>query len=550
MQTAAPSSFLDVRGILRWVFLGRLSLLAAIVVAAWVGLAGAEGTDDALTVATVTLAVSVVFTAGSLLFLAMRAGTPSRTFRYLQVVFDVVAVTVVVHLTNGPASDFSPAYVLVIAEAALLLPLPGGVLAGLLSSALFGADALLLQEGGPTPALALQVGLFTVVAVAIGILGDRLRRTGMRLSRVQSELEQLRLDTSVILDRLATGVMTLDEGGRLAYLNPAGAKLLGIDPSDWASQAVVERLEAMTPGFGAVLRRSIEDGEPVRRFKSYLQRDGRRITLGISTTVMDRGEAGPFSATALFQDITDQEALMLLNRRADRLGAVAELSASLAHEIKNPLASIRSAVEQLSRGVADPGDREVLERLVLAESDRLSRLLSEFLDFSGLRMGRSEPVDFSTLVGRVVEVAKQHPEARGRGVSLEVDLPDSEARLVGDPDLLHRAVFNLVLNAVQFSGDAGRVEIDLRRVSGREVPGPPDASAAWRLRVRDSGPGIDVDVAQRIFDPFYTTRQDGNGLGLAVVHRAVEAHEGAVLVGDAPAGGAEFTLFLPADDDA
>jgi two-component system sensor histidine kinase PilS (NtrC family) len=547
MEPTPSSPFLDPRGVLRWVFLGRLTLLAAIVLAAWVGLAGVEDPDNALAVASTTLIAAILFTGGSLVWLKMRSRRPSRAFRYLQVVFDVLAVTVVVHLTSGPSSDFSPAYVLVIAEAALLLPLPGGVFAGVLASVLFGADAVWLQRGALTPALALQVGLFTVVAVAIGVLGDRLRRTGMRLDRVESELEQLRLDTSVILDTLATGVMTLDEGGRLAYLNPAGAKLLGVDAGEWASERVIARLDAMAPGFGGVLRRSIEDGEAERRFKSYLDRDGRRITLGISTTVMDRGEAGPFSATALFQDITDQEALTLLTRRADRLGAVAELSASLAHEIKNPLASIRSAVEQLSRGVREAADREVLERLVLTESDRLSRLLSEFLDFSGLRMGRREAVDFSGLVTRVSEVVRQHPEARDPGVEVALDLPPGEALLLGDRDLLHRAVFNLVLNAVQFSGDAGRVEVELRRVPGREVPGPPLATSAWRLRVRDSGPGINAEAAQRIFDPFYTTRRGGNGLGLAVVHRAVEAHDGAVLVGDAPSGGAEFTLFLPAE---
>ena len=133
-------------------------------------------------------------------------------------------------------------------------------------------------------------------------------------------------------------------------------------------------------------------------------------------------------------------------------------------------------------------------------------------------------------------------------VQIEASVPDGRASIQGDRDLLHRALFNLILNAAQFAGDAGRVEVDLRRVSGREVPGPPDATSAWRLRIRDSGPGIDADVAQRIFDPFYTTRSGGSGLGLAVVHRAVEAHDGAVLVGDAPSGGAEFTLFLPAED--
>ncbi|MEK9502896.1 two-component system sensor histidine kinase NtrB [Gaopeijia maritima] len=548
MDSRPRSSLLDPREVLRWVFLGRLTLLAAIVIGAIVGSAGTSD-GSAVLVATVTLGIALVFTAGSWFWLQRGARAPRRRFLAAQVVVDVVAVTIVVHLTGGPTSDFAPVYILVIAEAALLLPLPGGVFAGVLSSLLFGVDAILVQQGDVDGALALQIALFTAVAVAIGILGDRLRRTGLRLGAVESALEQLRLDTSVILDTLATGVLTVDDRGYLMYLNPAGARLLGVEEGAWqGGQAVMARLDVIAPGFGGVLRRSVEEGVPERRFKTHVERDGRRFTLGVSTTVMDRGLEGPHSATALFQDITDQEALTLLTRRADRLGAVAELSASLAHEIKNPLASIRSAVEQLGRGVREPGDREVLERLVLNESDRLSRLLSEFLDFSGLRMTRQEPVDFGQLVGRVADVVRQHPDARDRGVEVTCERPEGRAVLPGDEDLLHRAVFNLVLNAVQFSGDAGRVEIELRRVPGREVPGPPDASSAWRLRVRDSGPGISPDDAQRIFDPFFTTRHGGNGLGLAVVHRAVEAHEGAVLVGDAPSGGAEFTLFLPAED--
>jgi two-component system sensor histidine kinase PilS (NtrC family) len=547
MESPQRAPLLNPREILRWVYLGRLSLLAAIFLAASVDAAGA-GADAPLLTSGVALAVAALFSLASFWWTERKGRPPSRGFLYAQVIFDVVAVTVVVHLTGGAESEFSPVYILVIAEAALLLPLPGGVLAGILSSVLFGVDTVWVQGGVLTPSLGLQVGLFTLVAVVIGILGDRLRRTGLRLGAVESELEQLRLDTTVILDTLATGVMTLRDDGRLAYLNPAGARLLGVDEAEWRGQAVAARLEAMAPGLGAALRRSVEAGETVHRYKAHLEREGRRVTIGVSTTVMDRREEPPHSVTALFQDITDQETVAVLTRRADRLGAVAELSASLAHEIKNPLASIRSSVEQLSRGVAEPGDREILERLVLSESDRLSRLLSEFLEFSGLRMGNPEAVELNGLIGHAVELVRQHPATRDLGVDIDTEVPPAGARIQGDRDLLHRAVFNLVLNAAQFAGDAGRVEVELRRVSGREVPGPPDAASAWRLRIRDSGPGIAADVAQRIFDPFYTTRSGGSGLGLAVVHRAVEAHDGAVLVGDAPSGGAEFTLFLPAED--
>jgi len=290
-----------------------------------------------------------------------------------------------------------------------------------------------------------------------------------------------------------------------------------------------------------VLRRSIEDGIPITRFRTTLRRNGREVVLGVSTTVLERQDGGLPSATALFQDITELERVEALNRRTERLEAVAELSASLAHEIKNPLASIRSAVEQITKPVIEAEDRLLLERLVVTESDRLSRLLSEFLEFSGLTMGRRETLDFRLLVADSVALVVQHPE-RPAAVEVEVLLPDEPLRVHGDPDLLHRAVFNLVLNAVQFTAPSGSVAVQVRR--HRQVEGIGFRETA-RLVVRDAGPGIAAEDLPRIFDPFYTRRRGGSGLGLAVVHRSVEAHAGTVMVEQAVGGGAEFTVDLP-----
>jgi two-component system sensor histidine kinase PilS (NtrC family) len=249
--------------------------------------------------------------------------------------------------------------------------------------------------------------------------------------------------------------------------------------------------------------------------------------------------------TAIFQDITDLERIEALNRRTERLEAVAELSASLAHEIKNPLASIRSAVEQLTRPGATGGglaseDRSLLQRLVLTESDRLSRLLSEFLEFSALRRGPAEQVDLAAVVRDAVALVRQQAD----GVTVGCAGLDHARVIPGDGDLLHRAVFNLILNAVQFAGKGGEVRVELDRVSPSDAPGL-EGREPVRLVVSDSGPGVDPGSMSRIFDPFFTTRPGGTGLGLAVVHRAVVAHEGAVFVDRASSGGAEFSIVLP-----
>jgi two-component system, NtrC family, sensor histidine kinase PilS len=245
----------------------------------------------------------------------------------------------------------------------------------------------------------------------------------------------------------------------------------------------------------------------------------------------------------VMQDITDALQAETLRRRTERLEAVAELSASLAHEIKNPLASIRSAVEQLTRGGRlRKDDREVLGGLVLTESDRLSRLLSGFIEYSRVEVRGQTRVDLVDVAREAIGVARQHPEARGIEVRMDAAGP---VEVVGDPDLLHRVVFNLVLNALQHSGEGDTVTVDIAPVDGKDLPPGATFRRAARLRVRDQGPGIRPQDAARVFDPFFTTRDGGGGLGLALVHRAIEAHEGVIVIDDSVEHGATFAVFLP-----
>jgi two-component system sensor histidine kinase PilS (NtrC family) len=434
----------------------------------------------------------------------------------------------------------------VISASALLLPLPGGVLVGVLATILFLADTLWLNLETFRPEVFLQLALFATVAVITGWLGDRVRRAGLALGQVESELMRLRLDTGDILAHIGTGVLTVDGGGRLMYLNPAGESILGVSADEWIGSEVLSTLDRVAPGMGKVLRSSVDARAPVARFKAMAQRGEVEVVLGVSTTILDRNPALPPSVTAIFQDITDQDRLEVLNRRAERLEAVAELSASLAHEIKNPLASIRSAVEQISRGNLGVEDRATLERLVVSESDRLSRLLSDFIDFSALRMGKTRSLDLAELARDCITLVKQNPDVgegiRFKGVGLDQVLP-----VPGDGDLLHRVVFNLVLNAAQFAGPEGIVRVELQGPGECASPAGTRVREPVCLRIADSGPGVAQEDLARIFDPFYTNRPGGSGLGLSLVHRAVEAHQGAVLVDRAREGGAEFSIFLPGD---
>jgi two-component system sensor histidine kinase PilS (NtrC family) len=526
---------------LRWLYIGRLTVVTGIFAGALFSWFEALPQDTLVVV--VMFVLALIVTGPSFIYTHWLGREPHENFLYAQVILDVLLVTGIVHVTGGPVSGFSSVYILVISEGALLLPLPGGVLIGALVSIVYFADLAWGRPEGAysdTLSLALNISLFSVVAIITGLVGDRLRRAGQV---VASQLRQLRLDTGDILANLSTGVITVTGEGRLAYANPAAEALLGVDLQRRVGEPMLEEMEVIAPGMGPILEGAIRDGRSVTRARARAALRGGLVRLGVSTAILERAEGESPSVTALFQDITDLERLEELNVRAERLQAVAGLSASLAHEIKNPLASIRSAVEQLSRNRVSGDDRAVLERLVLTESDRLSRLLSEFLDYSGLKMSEREEIDLHSVVRGCLVVVKQHPDTGGVNITAELD--DGPIPMVGDADLIHRALFNLVLNGAQAAGPGGRVKVSLSDERSRPSPRGTAIQHPVRLTVSDSGEGIVTDTHSRIFDPFFTTKPGGSGLGLAVVHRAVEAHAGATFVEKGPEGGAQFVIFLP-----
>jgi two-component system sensor histidine kinase PilS (NtrC family) len=527
------------RRILWWVYLGRVALATGIfVAAAW----ALDGAPSSTTLAAYLITAAAYVAAGvSVWYTHLARRAPGRGFLYAQVLFDVLLVTAVVHLTGGKLSSFAPLFILVIVAGAVLLPMLGGILIGVLVSILYFADVV-WSAAGLDAAVLLQGLLFAAVALVTGYLGDRLRQTGSALGEVETELRILRLDTDDVLASIATGILTVDGAGRLVYINPAGSEMLEVESHRWLGKPVLDVLDRAAPGLGVVIRRTVEEREPVRRHETGARADGS--VLGVSTTLLERSE--PPSVTAIFQDITERKRLEALRRRAERLEAVAELSASLAHEIKNPLASIRSATEQLSGDRVDPEDRLVLQNLVVRESDRLSRLLTEFLDFARARVRTPGALHFGALVKHALDVVGAHPHADGRDLRFEVDLSAAGAVVQGDEDLLHRAVLNLALNAVQWAGAGGTVEVALDVVESEILSEALASTRAVRLSVSDTGPGVPEGLAEHVFDPFFTQRPGGTGLGLALVQRAAEAHGGAVVVDEPrPGWGATFTLYLP-----
>jgi signal transduction histidine kinase len=236
-----------------------------------------------------------------------------------------------------------------------------------------------------------------------------------------------------------------------------------------------------------------------------------------------------------------------LHTRAERLEAVAELSASLAHEIKNPLASIRSAAESLAKVPGSDDDTRTLTKLVQRESDRLSRLLSEFLDFARTGVTSVRRVDLVEIAHHAAALVENHPD-KPENVIIRELFPSHPLVVVGDDDLLHRAIFNLLLNAVQASPPGGEVRLEAAELSHHQLPAQAErfTRGAMMLQITDQGRGIAESIRERLFEPFVTTKAGGSGLGLSIVHRAVEAHHGFIVVdGNGKGSGTRFTVILP-----
>jgi signal transduction histidine kinase len=419
--------------VLRFVYIGRLALATAILVAA---VANWQAADPHSTlIATLAFVIAVFTSAASFAYSRYRPDTANDpSFAYLQVVFDLLLVTAVVHVTSEAApSPLAPLYILVIAVSALILPSSGVLLTAALGDVLYLADSLSQRYGAYSSAIFVQIGIFGAVALGCGLIAAKLRRGEAARQQMAEELAAFRL-----------------------------------------READVE----------------------------------------------------------------------LLHTRAERLEAVAEMSASLAHEIKNPLASIRSAAELLAKKPSEE-DLATLTTLLQRESDRLSRLLTEFLDFARTGMTRAQRLNLATTVRQVIAVLEKHPQ-KPDGVRLVPVFPSRDPVVVGDEDLLHRAIFNLVLNAMQASAPGGEVKIELAEIGRHQLPSQAAAFARGgvMLRVIDQGEGIAPQIRNRLFEPFVTTKPQGSGLGLSIVQRAIDSHHGFVLV-DSGESGTTFSVILP-----
>ena len=523
------------------VYLGRMCVAIAIYLSAALKVQVAAPLD--ILVTSLMLLAALVVTAASYWHTHVRNRALGENFLYLQALFDVALITTVVHMTGGPESDFTGLYVLLIAATALLMRPASTALVTILAGLVYFADVFFGHRTAIASGIWFQLGIFVAIAAVTAFIASRVSVMGAEREALAAEVRQVRLEASDVLENLRTGVLTVDHEGKLLYCNPAAEELLGVRADQWRERPIMPEIAHIAPEFWAALTATARRGVRLMRVEATVHRPDRAFPVGVTTTTLEGQPDAPPRVTAIFTDISDTKRLEELHLRAERLEAVAELSSSLAHEIKNPLASIRSSVEQLSRSTRANPDEMFLGNLIVRETDRLSRLLSEFLDFSRVRVTECRPVDLREVAGAAIRLVREHPDYPADAV---IELAGSPTLMEGDEDLLHRVVSNLVLNAVQATGPGARITVRTGRASPGIVLDRAGIENPVSLQVTDNGPGIPDNVRTRLFEPFVTGRVGGTGLGLAIVQRAVDAHKGLVLVDTAVGRGTTFTVIFPA----
>ncbi|MBP2681786.1 MAG: Two-component sensor PilS [Candidatus Krumholzibacteriota bacterium] len=489
------------------------------------------------------------YAAGGVLQLCIRFGVSPVPALWALMIADVLLETGILHYSGGINSQFSLVYGLSIIASAVLLQMHGGLGIALFASLCYTGYGVIETEGVLRPAAAsvaaadagmfirayMHVSLFFIVGALSGYLADRVKQRGSQLDTARSKLKQLRLDTERILEHMSSGVLVVDSAGKILGINPTAEQILGVDKSDVVGIRIDAAFDPLMPEFAGEIAGALESGQGRLRHELTLRRpDGSNLPLGMSTSILkdDAGEGR--GVIAVFKDLTEVHQMEERMRKADRLAAIGELSAGIAHEIRNPLASISGSIEILYNELELSGDDKHLMELIMKESDRLNKIINDFLEFARLRPPRRRPVEMGKCVDEVAALLANNPAARN-GIDIRVVHADGELTVESDEEQMKQVVVNLAINACEAMTRGGKLAIETRRT--------PDGQA--KITVRDEGPGIGLEARARLFEPFFTTKEGGTGLGLAIANKIVESHGGTIETRNREEGGAEFSVVIP-----
>jgi len=477
--------------------------------------------------------------------LRVRRGATAQA--WIQAFGDCALVTMFAAATGGANSQFVLFYVVVVLWAGVVLETTGGLATAVVASTgylcLAEIAQIVLSDPGftangrtpsPVPYSPSLVLFLVALGAAAGSLGGRARRDRQTLHMKSREVERVRLDTDRILENMSSGVLTLDSAGTVLHYNRSAEDLLG-------RPLAVVRGRLCTDVFGEGqrplldrIRATFASGQAVSREEVWVKApDGRTVPVGLSTSFLMDEEGARRGVIAVFADLSEFKAIEERARRSETLAAIGQLSAGIAHEIRNCLNPISGSVEFLQRELTLDGENAHLMGLISQECERLNRFVTELLDYAREPRFHAESADLGDAIGDAMDLVRRHPAFRP-DIALVYEAAPDAPHVNVDREQFKRVLVNLLQNAIEALEGPGRVAVRILPVAGDRV----------QVTVTDTGPGIPAEYLPRVTEPFFTTKRGGTGLGLAIAARIMERLGGRLSVESAPGAGTTFTLEL------
>jgi two-component system sensor histidine kinase PilS (NtrC family) len=487
------------------------------------------------------LLISLIY-ATTLIFGILLRGAKDFTFLiYALTTTDVLIITGIIYITGGSASVFTPLYILAILQGGVMLEKKGGLMAASVCS-IYYALLLGLEHFWVLPSLSprlpynigVLLGTLLVYIIAFylsgyltGYLAEEVRKRGKELIQTKEDYSRLEAFNRDVIQSMLSGLMTVNLKERITFLNKAGEKILGLTISQSKDHPVQDLFPELKDNF--------HEGFRARSETAFQKPDGEEIKLGLSISALKDHQGNKVGQIIIFQDLTHIKEMEESMRRSEKLATIGQLAAGIAHEIRNPLASISGAIQLLKEEKGVEGSSQRLMDIILSESGRLNRLITDFLLYAQPPKLNRKKVDIGALVDNTLEVFSRSPQWT-KGIQLS-KIVEPNVTISADSQQLEQVLWNLFINAVDAMEGKGILEIKLHKDGkGRTVT----------LAVSDTGKGILAKDIDKIFDPFFTTKEGGSGLGLSIVHKIVESHGGDISAESRPNHGSTFTLTLPA----
>jgi len=466
---------------------------------------------------------------------------------YLQVSIDILLITFLVHLTGGIDSGFSILYHLAIISASIILYRRGGYLTASLASILYGTMLdmqyynilhFVRSQNFTASQVFYQVLInilsFYMVALLTSYLSERLRSARQELQEKSIDFEDLRVMQDHILKSVGSGILTLDLKGNITSWNPAAEHITG-----YSYEEIKKRWQEI---FGNSIKELFGHTDSIKerpyRFKSQIiKKDGSTTLLGMTATLLKDDTNFVRGIILTFQDITKLVEMEEQMRRQERLVTVGSLAAGIAHEIRNPLASVSGSIQLLQGELKLEGDEKRLMDIVVRETDRLNTIITDFLEYARPKMGQEDNIALGPLLDEMI-VLLRNSRNFNKKIRISCDI-DDHIKIKGDAQRLRQVFWNLLLNASQAMSNDGLIAIS---ASSSMKDGD---SKLCEIIFTDTGHGIAREFQEKIFDPFFTTKTQGTGLGLAIAHRIIDDHKGTISVESEEGKGARFIIRLP-----